>query len=216
MSALLRSLCILVFWLIWTGGCAGPGSDVVSPEVVLAELRAAWQRDQHAVWEMEWPGAPLAGPMAVEVWLSGPRRRFEMLESGAPALVGETLVSDGRTAWLFNRFADGVTEVGAEEARFSPLSDALLIISAHLAREPRSVRALGEASLPTGPAHRWRLIYPEGTTLDLWLEDETGLISAMKLAGPGGDFSLTARLIEPLDEVPEGLFRINQEWVNPR
>lgn len=172
----------------------------------MSELRAAWGRDQHAVWEVDWPAAPLPGPVVVEAWRSGPRRRYEVLEAAAPALIGETLVSDGQTAWLFNRFDTDLEAVEAADARFSPLDDALALVTGQLGREVGSVTPLGRATLPSGPARGWRLAFDGGATLDLWLLEQEGLVGEVRLAGPQASFRLTARQVEPLHDPPAGLF----------
>jgi hypothetical protein len=78
----------------------------VSPATAQAALVEAWAADQHTVWEIDWPDAPVGGPLTVETWRAGSGYRYEILESTAPALVGEILIFDGQTAWQYNRFDD--------------------------------------------------------------------------------------------------------------
>lgn len=184
-----------------------PGCGAGEPALpTLTEFQAAWGRDQHAVWEVDWPAAPLPGPVVVEAWQSGARRRFEVLEAAAPALIGETLVSDGQTGWLFNRFETDLTAVEAAEARFSPLDDALALVTRQLGRDPRRVTPLGRATLPSGLARGWQLAFDSGATLDLWLLEQEGLVGQVRLTGPQASFRLRARQVEPLDDAPAGLF----------
>ncbi|HXW00070.1 MAG TPA: hypothetical protein VEC93_16740, partial [Anaerolineae bacterium] len=74
--------------LLTLSACAAP--EPISAKAAQATLAAAWQVDQHIVWEIAWPAAPVGGPLTVESWRVGPRYRFEVLEATAPDLVGQT------------------------------------------------------------------------------------------------------------------------------
>jgi hypothetical protein len=189
--------------LLGLGACLGPGRALID----VGDLQAAWQRDQHVIWEVDWPEAPLAGPLVVEAWQSGPRRRYEILEATTPSLIGDALVTDGETAWFFNRFEAGLSAVPAAEARFSPLADALALVSRQLAESAGSSEDRGREVLPTGAARHWRLIYDEQTLLDLWLDEQSRLIARVRFRSETADFRLLARHIEPLTEIPPGLFQ---------
>ena len=89
--------------LFCTTGCTV--ERPIQPDQAQAIAAATWQTGQHITWELDWPATPVGGPLTVETWRMDVNYRFEVLEAVAPALIGETLVFDGHTAWQYNRFA---------------------------------------------------------------------------------------------------------------
>ena len=67
----------------------------IEPETARHTAALAWQTSRHTVWELDWPNAPVGGPVTVETWQAGNRYRYEILEAAAPALVGQALAFDG-------------------------------------------------------------------------------------------------------------------------
>ena len=160
----------------------------MSPDPAQAIVANAWQSDQHIVWELDWPAAPAGGPLTVETWrmnedyrgdeyrgdtYRGDRYRYEILESAAPALVGETLVFNGQKAWQYNRFS---TEgpVAPELPWLSPVSDAFAMIDTLIASSPQT--ATQEfVQIIHGPAQKITLTFDNGDRLILWRDEETQL-----------------------------------------
>jgi hypothetical protein len=134
-----------------------------APEPAQAQVAAAWQANQHAVWDLTWPDAPTGGPLTVETWLADGRYRYEILESTAPALIGETLVFDGLTAYRYNRL-DPPDEFTPVEARLSPVSDAFARVSARLA-QPATAATEQPAQLNGRPVRLIILTFADAVTL---------------------------------------------------
>lgn len=195
------------FWFIIAlalSACAAPES--LSPSTAEASLANAWQAGQHIVWEIEWPAAPIGGPLTVETWRTGSRYRFEILEAAAPDLVGQTLIFDGQTGWRYRRFDPPQRPRQPGEARLSPVTDAFAIINHLLATTPKA--AMQEAlQLSSGPAQRLTLTYDNGDSLTLWRDEATGLPVQVVFSLKRQSATLHARSFAPLPDPPKGLFK---------
>jgi outer membrane lipoprotein-sorting protein len=181
----------------------------LAPDQAEALVATAWQTNQHTTWEIKWPVMPLGGPVTVDSWRAAQRYRYEILEAPAPALIGETLVSDGRQAWLYNPFG---AEVGAEPARptptarLAPVSEAFAVIEQLLAQKAR--RASDQiVVLRHGPTQAITLYYENGDSLSLWRDQATGLPARIHFVTEAGEATLTARHFEPLPNPPDALFK---------
>lgn len=194
----------LIFLTLALSGCAAPES--LSPAAAQPILAQTWQADQHSVWEIEWPAAPVGGPLTVETWQAGSRYRFEILEATVPDLVGQVLIFDGQIAWRYRRFDQPQDSAQSEEARLSPVSDAFAIISRLLVTAPET--ATQEAlRLSSGPVQKLTFTYSNGDSLALWRDEATGLPVRVMFTLSGQPATLRARSFAPLPDPPEGLFK---------
>jgi hypothetical protein len=167
----------------------------------------AWQADQHIVWELDWPAAPIGGPLTVETWRAGQRYRFEILESVAPALVGETLVHDGQTAWQYNRFGPE-SPVRLDSPRLSPVTDAFTIVDGLITRPPQTA-TLEQTQTSHGPAQKISLTFANGDRLILWRDEDTHLPVRVVFEVRRTKATLEARHFERLVDPPQALFTLD-------
>jgi hypothetical protein len=202
-----RLLTLILIFLSLTA-CARP--QAVSPEQAQTRVSEAWQADQHAVWALDWPEAPTAGPLTAEIWRSGDRYRIEILEAAAPALVGEILVVDGETAWRYNRFQPAPL-IPITSPVLSPVTDLFSLMD--LLLQTPVVSAEQEATeLNYNLTQKIRLTFSDGNELRFWQEVETGLPIRLILFARGQQIELDARQVEPLPDPLEGLFQVG-EWI---
>ncbi|HMQ56217.1 MAG TPA: hypothetical protein PKD98_29320 [Anaerolineae bacterium] len=197
--------------LLWLTGCRA--AEPLPPAEAQEILRQLWQTDRHAVWEIDSPAIPIGGPLVVETWQQGDRYRYEILESTAPALAGETLVFDGQLAWPYNRF-DPPPAFEPGLPALAPVTETFDLIE-HLLTTPAAEASQSTARLNFQPAHLITLTYPNGDTLAMW-RAETGALPVkveFSLAGQAGE--LLAREIEPLGDAPPALFEVG-EWLISR
>jgi outer membrane lipoprotein-sorting protein len=167
-------------------------------------VRNAWQANQHIVWEIEWPAAPIGGPLTVETWRTDERYRYEILEATAPALIGQTLVFNGQTAWQFNRFDPDPPPVLVSPA-LSPVSDVFAIIDTFVSTQPLTVTQ-AEDRLSHGPVRTIILTFENNESLTFWIDQETGLPGRIVFSREDDEATLQARSLEPLPDPPAGLF----------
>lgn len=179
-------------------------SEVIDSAAAQAQVRESWSAGQHTTWEIDWPAAPLGGPVTVETWRADGRFRFEILESPAPALVGEILIFDGQSGWLSHRF-ESQTPIKVSSPALSPVSEAMTIIEELLATPPAPATR-ESTQLNQHPAHKFILTYADGRTLTFWRDDETGLPVRVVVEGEGQPLTLKARSFERLPQPMEGLF----------
>jgi hypothetical protein len=194
----------LIFLSLALSACAA--REPLSPAAAQPILAQTWQADQHVVWEIEWPAAPVGGPLTVETWRAGSRYRFEILEATAPDLVGQTLIFDGQTARRYRRFDPFQDAPQAGEARLSPVSDAFAIINHLLVTAPETATQ-ETLRLSSGPAQKLTLSYRNGDSLTLWRDEATGLPVRVMFTLGGQSAALRARSFAPLPDPPEGLFK---------
>ncbi len=175
-------------------------------EAAQAVIKSAWQAKQHIVWEIEWPAAPIGGPLTVETWRAGKSYRFEILESATPTLVGQTLIFDGQRAWRYNRF-EAELPLKPSSATLSPVTDAFAIIDRLIVTPPATATRPEKVQLNHGPAHKIRLTFENNDSLTFWLDQETGLAVHILFSVRGKHvIILQARSFEPLPNPPQGLF----------
>lgn len=200
---ILKNLILANFILILLSACIANNS--VPPDPARQTIKRAWAADQHIIWEIDWPAAPLTGPVTVETWRLGSRYRYEILESAAPALVGQTLVFDGQRAWRYNRF-EPLSTLEPVAAVLSPVTDAFSLVDKFLAGS--GLRATLEESVPLkhGPAQKIELHQENNDRLTVWLDQTTGLPARLTLSVGGKSASLQARTLEPLIDPPPELF----------
>jgi hypothetical protein len=183
--------------------CAAP--EPISAKTAQATLAAAWQVDQHIVWEIVWPAAPVGGPLTVESWRAGQRYRFEVLEATAPDLVGQTLLSDGQTTWRYNRFNPDMPPAPSPPS-LPPVLDAFAFVNRLMAATPET--AVQEiVQLATGPAQKISLTFDSGSNLTLWRDATTSLPVQVIFRVGQQQATLRARSFEPLLDPPAALFK---------
>jgi hypothetical protein len=206
---LMRRLILINLLAVSLSACASP--QPISLATAQATLMEAWSADQHTIWEINWPAAPLGGSLAVETWRAGPRYRYEILEAPAPALIGETLVFDGQTAWRYNRFDDPPLSSHLQreeiaEPALSPVSDAFALVNRLMTTPPEA--ATQEAvQLNHRPAQKITMTFANGDQLALWREEQTGLPIQIIFKVGTQHATLQARSFERLVNPPEGLFK---------
>lgn len=205
-AIILRILILTPVVILGLNACAfGQPLDL---DAAQSMVRNAWQANQHIVWEIEWPAAPIGGPLTVETWRANEGYRYEILEATAPALVGQTLVFDGQTAWQFNRFDPEPPLLLATPA-LSPVSDAFAIIDAFVTTRPVAANE-AEVRLIHGPARKILLAFENNESLAFWIDQETGLSSRIVFSRRGDEARLQARSLEPLPDPPAGLFEVER------
>lgn len=205
----MRLITLLVLCVFMSlSGCAA--TETIEPGAAQTDLNRAWQADQHTVWEINWPEAPLGGPLVVETWRTGGRYRFEVLEAEAAALFGQVLVFDGRQGWRYNRFEPEPPVESAPPA-LAPVTELLAKINAASTARPEHATAR-PARLDHGPAQEFRLSYgrePGGAEkyLTWWRDVDTGLPVRIHLVDGQQEITLRARSFEPLPRSQPELFR---------
>jgi outer membrane lipoprotein-sorting protein len=207
---MMRSALIFIHLLTFSlCACASP--QPVSPATTQTALLEAWAADQHTVWEIDWPDAPVGGPLTVETWRVGSWYRYEILESTAPALVGEILVFDGQTAWQYNRFDDSLLSSHkqgkeASELALSPVSDAFAVIN-RLLTTPAQTAGQEAVTFNHHSTQKITLTFDHGDQLALWRDETTNLPVRITFAAGGQEATLKARSFERLTNPPAGLFK---------
>jgi hypothetical protein len=195
---------MLAIFLVLLTSCAPTKS--LSPDEAQSIVVAAWQANQHVVWVLDWPAVPVGGPVTVETWRAGDSVRYEILEAVAPALIGETLVFDGQTAWQYNRF-DSDPPAVLDLPRLSPMSDAVAVVDRLIATTPQ-LAGWEISQTVHGPAQKINLTYANGDQLTLWHDDETKLPVRIVFSMNGQQATLDARDFEPLVSPPSALFTV--------
>ncbi len=195
----------MLSFLIIIAASACASTKPVEVEAAQATLLDAWQMDQHIVWELDWPDAPVGGPLTVATWRAGLRYRLEILEAAAPPLVGQTLIFDGATAWRYQRFDSPPAVPQPVEAQLSPVTDAFAVISRLLATTPASATEEA-AQFEREPAQKITLTFTGGDTLTLWRDKATGLPVRLSFVSDRQRATLRARSFEPLSNPAEELF----------
>ena len=203
-----KTLILLVFIVIATTTACAPAQSI-NPEIARQTAANAWQTDQHAVWELDWPNAPIGGTLTVEAWQADNRYRYEILETNAPALIGQTLVFDGQNGWQYNRFSPPES-FSPVEPQLSPVTDAIAIINQLLDTPPQT--ATQEAVVINSvPAQKTALTYANGDTLTLWQDEQTNLPLKVEFSAGRQQATLQARINEKLVAPPPELFSVG-EW----
>lgn len=186
-------------------GCTTP--EPIGAQAAQAALMHAWQADQHVVWELEWPAAPVGGLLTVESWRAGQRYRFEILESSAPNLVGQILIFDGQTGWRYNRF-DLERPPSSSSPSLPPVSDAFAII-ARLTESAPELASQETVQHARGSTQKITVLFNPADSLTVWRDEATGLPVRVIFVVAGQQATLRARSFEPLPNPPEGLFKPN-------
>lgn len=195
----------LYFFILALSLSACAPAKSVGVEAAQAALLTAWQVDQYIVWELDWPDAPVGGPLTVATWRAGSRYRLEILEAVAPNLVGQTLIFDGATAWRYQRFDTPPAAPQPTEAWLSPVTDAFAVITRLLATSP--ARATEEpVQVGRAPAQKITLTFTGGDSLTLWRDQATGLPVRLSFVSGRQQATLRARSFERLLTPVEGLF----------
>ncbi len=195
--------------IILLAATACAGTPLPDGRDLATRSRQAWAGDWHAVWQIEWAGAPVRGPLVAEVWHAADGRlRIETLEAPTAALSGLTLVDDGTTVSLYDLRRNQVTSGPDEQVRIPLASDALDVVDWLFGEMAgATVNVAGHETLESGPATRLEVALPAGDQASLWVHDETGLPARVELqSGVWGDVTLTARSISAVMHQQPALF----------
>jgi outer membrane lipoprotein-sorting protein len=201
-------LSVCAAFLVAVSAC-GEGSSLPDGDSLMAHAQRAWQADWHAVWQVEWAGAPVRGPLVAEVWHAADGRlRIETLEAPSPALSGLTLVDDGETSWLYDLRQDRLEAGSSKQIRIPLASDALDAIDwLFLGMEGATVNVSGRDTLESGLAIRSDVILATGDRAIIWVHGETGLPSRVELHSVvWGEASFATRSISSPERLHPGLF----------
>jgi outer membrane lipoprotein-sorting protein len=196
---------LLLFALI---GCRERAA-LPDPNSLLTRAGQAWHDDWHAVWQVEWAGAPLRGPLVAEVWHAADGRlRIEVLEAPSAALSGLTLVTNGTTGWLYDVRQDRTETGPAGQVRIPLASDALDAMDWLFSNvEGATVVASGYDRLESGQAIRLEIRLAAGDRAELWVHGETSLPARLELrSADWGEASFTTRSIAVPERLPADLF----------
>ncbi len=201
----------LLILAVVAAGCAGsnapPPPDASS---LVTQAQQAWAGDWHAVWQIEWEGAPVRGPLVAEIWhASGNGRlRIETLEAPTAALSGLTLVSDGATSWLYDLRQNRAEAQPAGQARIPLTSDAVEAAAWLLKEAGRATtRTAGREMLESGLADRVAVDWSNGDRATLWVHTQSGLPARVELhSAVWGEATFTTRSIDPSPSRPTELF----------
>jgi hypothetical protein len=197
---------ILVSLTAWGLSACAASEQPINPDVAEEKIGSAWQAGQHVVWELEWPAAPIGGPLTIETWRADRRYRYEILEAAAPALVGQTLIFDGQTAWRFNRFETELP-IGPTSPILSPVTDAFAIIDKLISTPPATATQQEPVQLSQGPAQQITLTFDNDDCLTFLLDQETQLPVRILFMVREQQARLRARSLEPLPNPPQDLFK---------
>ena len=200
----LKILVLSIFLTIGLIACAV--GRPISPDEAQASIRAAWQRDQHMLWEITWTAMPVGGPVVIETWRAGQRYRYEILEAPAPALVGEMLVFDGQQAWRYNRFQPMVVVTSTDEPWLAPISEVFKVIENLNNRLPQTATQ-SQTQLDQRSTQQIVLAFENQDYLAVWIDSRTGLPSRLRFSLNGITGRLEAREAEPLRDPAEALFK---------
>lgn len=180
----------------------------------MTRARHAWGGNWHAVWEVEWADAPVRGPLVAEVWHAADGRlRIETLEAPTPALSSLVLVHDGQATTLYDIRQNRVETGPFGRVRIPLASEALEVIDWLLTRmDAAAVEVSGRDTLESGPASRLKVSLANGDQATLWVHDETGLPSRLKLqSDTWGKATFTARSMSIQEPPDPALFIFPQE-----
>ena len=197
----------LAFILLLAVACAGPRP--ADGRALAAQSQQAWWGEWHGVWQIEWEGAPVRGPLVVEIWHAADGRlRIETLEAPTAALSGLTLVDDGTTVWLHDLRRNRVTSGAEGRARIPLASDALDVVDWLFGEmEKATVTIAGNGQLESGEATRLEVRLTTGDRASLWVHKATGLPARLELQSRvWGHVTLTARSLSRTPRLPPGLF----------
>ena len=192
-------------------GGATPSHDAAR---LIDQARRGWAGDWHAIWQIDWAGAPVRGALVAEIWHAADGRlRIETLEAPTPALNGLTLVDDGRHAWLVDLRLNQSCQ-GARETVRIPLADDMLEAMDWLLTEATdaTITSFATDELESGLATRLDLTTASGAQSALWVNQRTGLPAGLALSsGVWGEVTSVTRSIEHPAHLPDALFR----WDDP-
>lgn len=202
----MKTTFVLLILFLMTGCAAGSHSGSLPPAIARQTIRTAWQTEQHAVWQLEWPNAPLNGNLTVEVWRNETSQRLEILEAPAPGLWGQTLVFDGHTAWLFNRF-EAVPPVIRPDAHLAPVTDAFNLIERLLNSPAQRATSEPVTILQHGSTQKITLFFNNDEQLTFWLLPNHNLPVRIVLTSKTNQFTLKATHVEKMITPLPGLFK---------
>ncbi len=204
-----RLIIPFIFLATFVVGCGTASRSDGS--ALVTQAQQAWAGDWHAVWQIEWSGAPVRGPLVAEIWHTGNSRlRIETLEAPTAALSGLTLVNDGATSWLYDLRQNQAEARPAGQTRIPLASDTLDAI-AWLLKEASlgttRTRIAGREMLESGLTNRVAVECNNGDRAILWIHMQSGLPARVELHSVvWGEAIFTTRSIDPSPRKPVELF----------
>ncbi len=147
--------------------------------------------------------------MTVASWQAEQRYRYEILESTAPALIGETAVFDGQRLFTFNRLTISPhhpLQPNRQVNGLSPMFEVVSLIENGLA-DPAVVATETQTRLNGAVTQRLTLRYVDGGELTMWIAPETGTLKQVVVRMGTRTITLTARQSDPLPNPSLDLFR---------
>jgi hypothetical protein len=194
--------------ICFAAGCGH--TSLPTAEDLVTRSWQVWQGNWHAVWQIEWSGAPVRGPLVAEVWHTGDGRlRIETLEAPVPALSGLVLVHDGQESRLYSMREDRVeTGKPGERLRLPLISDALDAVDwLFEGIEGAATVVAGRERLESGAAIRLKITLANSDRADLWIDEATGLPARLWLrSATWGEATFTARSLSWLEQPHPDLF----------
>jgi outer membrane lipoprotein-sorting protein len=207
----LRVIACALFTLVLAACGRAPSANV---GVRLEQAHTAWAENWHAVWQIEWDGAPMNGPLVAEIWhATDGKLRIETLEAPVAALNGLTLVTVGRQAWLYDLRLNQAQSGTPEQVRI-PLVDDMLEAMDWLQAQAAhaTISAMSIEELESGAATRLEMVTATGDRVIVWLNEQTGLPAGFYLhSGPWGEVKCTTRWLERPARLADALFRMNSD-----
>jgi outer membrane lipoprotein-sorting protein len=205
-----RLITPLVILAAVAAGCTGCNATAhLDGTGLVTQAQQAWAGDWHAVWQIEWNGAPVRGPLVAEIWhASHGRLRIETLEAPAAALSGLTLVDDGATGWLYDLRQNRAEAKPAGQTRIPLASDALDAIGWLLDHaDGTRPQVEGRDMLESGLADQVAVDWGNGDRATLWVHAQSGLPARVELrSAVWGEATFTTRSIDPSPGKPAELF----------
>ncbi len=182
------------------------------PDITQELVQNAWQQSWHGTWDLVWADSPVPGSIIFVAWHSEDKhqRRYEILESHVPSLVGMMYRSNGKTAHICHRFAPhGASDLGltnsAESLSFSPITHAFEAVTQQLTYHPQTITQ----KIIDDNIIEYQFTYAKNSYLIAWLDMDKNLITSVNLHTPQASFNLVARSLEPLPESYKPIFEFD-------
>lgn len=203
LARILISVCGLLLATACTSG------QPVDAAQEIERARRAWVGNWHAVWQIEWIGAPLRGPVVAEIWHAADGRlRVETLEAPVAALNGLMRADDGSHIWLYDTRRRQVSYGTREQLRI-PLVDDMLEAMDWALKEPFQATVVAANSWETesGEAVALELTADTGERVTLWVNHESGLPAGLILhSSPWGQARCVTRTLDRRAYMEDELF----------
>ncbi len=205
-----RIACLLLpLFVLLAAACTGVTPININAAKELERARHAWTGNWHAVWQIEWNGAPIHGPVVAEIWHAADGRlRVETLEAPVATLNGLMRADDGAHVWLYDT-RQRQTTYGTREQLRIPLVDDLLDAMEWALAQPfqATIIAINSWEIESGEAAALELTADTGERVTLWVDRETGLPAGLLLhSSPWGQARCVTRMLDRRAHMDDALF----------